>query len=214
MIDRLNCTVNRHYKVDVLNSNPKKNITVVKCTCMAMCVGLTISISLAAEDKNSPATSEYSTKRTTDAETASDGTQQTLRLNFSPENRVKLRRALDDYARSADPEHKQIEERRRSMRDSIEVRFLAIDKDNDGSIDRQEATENLPQVARHFSNVDTNQDGVITLDELVAAQSRSLEHRKTSEALLEAQKLQDAESEAMNKRKNKQAVNSSRKSAL
>jgi len=214
MIDRLNCTVNRHYKVDVLNSNPQKNITVVKCTCMALCMGFTISLSLAAEDKNSQATNEYAIRRVADAETANDATQQTLRLNFSPENRVKLRRALDEYARSADPEHKQIEERRRSMRDSIEVRFLAVDKDNDGSIDRQEATESLPQVARHFNNVDTNQDGIITLDELVAAQSRSLEHKKASEALIEAQKLQDAEAEAANKRKNKQAVNNPRKSAL
>jgi hypothetical protein len=204
----------RHYKVDVLNSNPQKNMTVVRCACLALCAGLTISISVAADDKSSTVTTDYAIKRASDAEAVNDGTQQTLRLNFSPENRVKLRRALDDYARSADPEHKQIEERRRSMRESIEVRFLAIDKDNDGSIDRQEATESLPQVARHFNSVDTNQDGVITLDELVAAQSRSLEHRRESEALLEAQKLQEADIEATNKRKNKQAGNSPRKSAL
>ena len=100
------------------------------------------------------------------------------------------------------------------MRESIEARFLAIDKDNDGSIDRQEATESLPQVARHFSQVDTNQDEVITLDELQAAQSRILEHRKIEEALLEAQKQQEADAAALAKRKSKQAVNSTHKSAL
>jgi Ca2+-binding EF-hand superfamily protein len=214
MIERLNCMANRHYKVDGLNLHSQKNMTVVSCACLALCVGFAIPVSVVAADRNGVASSEYAIKRVAELDTTNDGTQQTLRLNFSPENRVKLRRALDDYARSADPEHKQIEERRRSMRESIEVRFLAIDKDNDGSIDRQEATESLPQVARHFNNVDTNQDGVITLDELVAAQSRSLEHIRASEALLEAQKLQDAETEAVNKRKNKQAVNGSRKSAL
>lgn len=214
MIDRLNCMVNRHYKVDALNPNSQKNITVVKCACLALCVGFTISFSVAADDKANLLSIEDAGRRAAEVEAGNDGTQQTLRLNFSPENRVKLRRALDDYARSADPEHKQIEERRRSMRDSIETRFLAIDKNNDGAIDRQEATESLPQVARHFNQVDTNQDGVITLDELVAAQSRRLEHIKASEALVEAQKLQDAETEAATKRKSKQAVNGPRKNAI
>ena len=157
---------------------------------------------------------EEASKHVSEVDAPNDGTQQTLNLNFSPENRSKIRKALDEYSRTTDPEHKQIEERKRNMRESIEARFLAIDKDNDGSIDRQEATENLPQVARHFSQVDTNQDEVITLDELQAAQSRILEHRKTEEALLEAQKQQEADAAALAKRKSKQAVNSTHKSAL
>jgi Ca2+-binding EF-hand superfamily protein len=173
-----------------------------------------MSYSVAADDRSSLNSAEDASKRAAETDAGNDGTQQTLRLNFSPENRVKLRRALDEYARNADPEHKQIVERRRSMRESIEARFLAIDKDNDGSIDRQEATESLPQVARHFNSVDINQDGVITLDELEAAQARSLEHIRASEALIEAQKLQGADIDAMTKRKSKQAVNGSRKSAL
>jgi Ca2+-binding EF-hand superfamily protein len=205
---------NRIYKVDALNSNSQKNITVVKYACLALCVGFTITLSSAADDKSNVASTEDASRRAAEATDANDATQQTLRLNFSPEKRVKLRRALDEYARSADPEHQQIVERRRSMRDSIETRFLAVDKDNDGSIDPQEATESLPQVARHFNSVDTNQDGVITLDELEAAQARSLAHIRASEALQEAQKLQDTDSETVNKRKSKQAVNGSRKNAL
>ena len=160
------------------------------------------------------ANAEDASKHISESDSANEGTQQTLNLNFSPENRSKIRKALDEYSRSADPEHKQIEERRRSMRESIEARFLAIDKDNDGSIDRQEATESLPQVARHFSQVDTNQDEVITLDELQAAQARILEHRKAEEALLEAQKQQEADALASAKRKTKQAVNNNHRSSL
>ena len=143
-----------------------------------------------------------------------EGTQQTLNLNFSPERRERLRKALDEYARSVDPDHEQIEERRRAMQESIKERFLASDKDNDGSIDRQEATESLPQIARHFSQVDTNQDDVITLDELEAAQARILERRKAAEAALEAQKVQEAEAAAAAKRKSNQAANPPRKRSL
>ena len=135
-------------------------------------------------------------------------------MNFSPEHREKLRKALDDYARSVDPDHEQIEERRRAMHESIKARFLASDNDNDGTIDRQEATENLPQIARHFSQVDTNQDGVISLDELEAAQVRIAERRKAAEAAMEAQKQQEADIAAATKRKTKQATNASRKPAL
>jgi hypothetical protein len=205
---------NQIYKVDALNSNSQKNMTVAKYTCLALCVGFTITISVAADDSSSLVSTDDASRSAAEAAAGNDGTQQTLRLNFSPETRVKLRRALDEYARSADPEHKQIVERRRSMRDSIETRFLAVDKDNDGSIDPQEATESLPQVARHFNSVDTNQDGVVTLDELESAQARSLEHIRASEALREAQKLQDTNTETVNKRKSNQAVNGSRKNAL
>lgn len=143
-----------------------------------------------------------------------DPTQQTLNLNFSPEHREKLRKALDDYARSVDPDHEQIEERRRAMHESIKTRFLNSDNDNDGTIDRQEATENLPQIARHFSQVDTNNDGVVSLEELEAAQARIAERRKAAEASLEAQKLQESEAALIAKRKTKQAENSSHKPAL
>jgi len=146
-----------------------------------------------------------------------DGMQQTLDLNFSPEHREKLRKALEDYARAIDPDHDQIEERRRAMKKSIEARFSGADSDNNGTLDRQEATEKLPQIARHFSSVDTNQDEVISLDELLEAQARILERRKASEALLEAEKQQkiiDAEILASSKRKNKQATDNTKKRAI
>ena len=146
-----------------------------------------------------------------------DGLQQTLKFNFSPENRDRLRKALEDYARAVDPSHDQIEERRRAMKKSIETRFLDADNDNDGTLDRQEATEKLPQIARHFSSVDTNQDGLISLDELLDAQARILERRRISEALLEAEKqpkLFEAETLPVDKRKNKQATDNTKKRSI
>jgi len=160
-------------------------------------------------------------RRTTDSERADDdakdGYQKTLNLNFSPERREMLRKALEDYARSIDPSHDQIEERRRAMQESIEARFFEADSNNDSTIDRQEATEKLPQIARHFNSVDTNQDGVISLSELVEAQARILERRRAAEAAIQLEKQRKAiEAEALEdaKAKSKQATNSSKKKAL
>lgn len=187
---------------------------IAKYACLALCMGFGLSFNVEAGDKNNLVSVNDLSKRVADSESASDPTQQTLNLNFSPEHREKLRKALDDYARSVDPDHEQIEERRHVMHESIKARFLASDNDNDGTIDRQEATESLPQIARHFSQVDTNQDGVISLDELEAAQTRIAERRKAAEAAMETQKQQEADIATAAKRKTKQAANPSRKPAL
>ncbi|MEY3744141.1 MAG: hypothetical protein RLZZ541_1196, partial [Pseudomonadota bacterium] len=97
----------------------------------------------------------------------------------------------------------------------LEARFFDADNDGDGTIDRQEATEKLPQIARHFNQVDTNQDHVISLDELVDAQARIIERRKAAEAAIEAQKLQaTTEANTENKSKAKQTANNAKKRAL
>lgn len=179
--------------------------SIAKYLCFATCASLGLfPCAQAAGNKTNLANADEIRRVAVDE---SEGTQQTLNLNFSPERRERLRKALDDYARSVDPDHEQIEERRRAMQESIKERFLGADKDNDGSIDRQEATEFLPQIARHFSQVDTNQDELITLDELEAAQARIVERRKAAEAALEAQKAQEADAAAAAKRKSNQASN-------
>ena len=141
--------------------------------------------------------------------------EQTLEYNFSPEDRARLRKALADYSKSTDPEHHQIELRRKAMKESVEERFNGCDKDNDESIDREEATLCLPQIARHFSTVDIDEDGVITIEELELAQAKSIERQKAAEAKIEAQKIQEAEAEIKKKGKlkgNKQALNTHKKS--
>ncbi|MGB4813005.1 MAG: EF-hand domain-containing protein [Methylophilaceae bacterium] len=140
-----------------------------------------------------------------------EGLSQTLNLNFSPENREKLRRALDEYAQSADENHLQVEESRRAMKESIEKRFLDADNDGDGSVDRQEATEKLPQVARLFSQVDTNHDEVITIDELEEALARNIERRKQADLAIREKKLEAAVDAIAGKSNENNAVLNSKK---
>lgn len=174
---------------------------------------------LNAGEKNLPMDAQDYMRRvadSTDNTDANEGMQQTLNLNFSPEERMRLRKALDTYARTVDPSHDQIAERRRMMQKSIESRFLAADRDNNNALDRQEATESLPQVARHFNQVDANQDGFITIDELLAFQNRIEERKKAAETLAVGQEnikdLSPKELADLMKRKGKQASNNSRKS--
>lgn len=202
-------------------------MSLAKYTCIALCVGLGLSLSVNAGGRNNLLAPADKSKRSiederpVDEEVKNEGLQQTLDLNFSPEHREKLRKVLDDFARSNDASHEKIEERRRAMQDSIEARFFEADTDGDGTIDRQEATERLPQIARHFNAVDTNQDNLISLGELVEAQARILERRKATEVMLEEekqQKLLEAEpppvGKRKNKAKNKQATINAKKPAL
>jgi len=198
-------------------------MSISKVVCVAMCLGLGLSFSVTAGGRSNLVSPADKSKRAVDEDRQSEetprneGLQQTLNLNFSPEHREKLRKALDDYARSVDPSHDQIEERRRAMQESIESRFFEADTDGDSTLDRQEATEKLPQIARHFNSVDTNQDNLISLGELVEAQARIIERRKAADTVLEQQKqqkLMEAEAASVSKPKSKQANNNSKKKSL
>lgn len=142
------------------------------------------------------------------------GLEETLEHNFSPEDRARLRKALADYAKNSDPEHKRIEAKRHAMKASIAERFHDCNDDNDDSLDRDETTKCLPQVARHFNYVDVDEDNVITLDELELAYAKSVKRKKEAEARLEGKHIEAAEAriKAKKERKlNKQATNSNQK---
>ncbi|WP_228522743.1 EF-hand domain-containing protein [Methylophilus sp. 14] len=115
------------------------------------------------------------------------GLSKTLEHNFSPEDRARLRKALSDYARNTDPDHQLMLQKRKVMHDSISQRFNECNRDNDDSLDREEATLCLPQVARHFSYVDLDGNGVITLDELENAYAQMVERQREAEAKTQAQ---------------------------
>jgi hypothetical protein len=137
------------------------------------------------------------------ADNDDSGLEQTLEQNFSPDDRARLKKALSDYAKNTDPEHNQIEHKRKLMKESISQRFNECNRDNDDSLDREETTLCLPQIARHFSYVDVDGDNVITLEELELAQAKSAERQRAAEAKMEAQRIQDAEAEIINKSKSK-----------
>ena len=141
------------------------------------------------------------------------GFDQTLEHNFSPEDRARLRKALTDFAKNNDPEHNQIEQKRKEMQDNVQARFNDCNKDNDDSLDREETTLCLPQVARHFNYVDVDENNVITIEELELAQAKSNERKRAVEAKIEAQKIQETEAILKSKinKANKQAATNRRR---
>ena len=134
----------------------------------------------------------------------------TLEGSISVEERMRLHRDLNVYSRSIDSNHIVIENHRRDMRQRLYERFSGSDKDNDGSISREEATETLPQIARHFTQVDTNGDGVVTLNELALVHARMVERqqRATGTAKEEVQEVDVV------KGKDKEVTAATRKKAL
>ena len=180
-------------------------------TALLLLVGATLSLPAYAGGKNSlVAEPKVADAKPVVEENDETGFEQTIEYNFSPEDRARLRKALADYSKNTDPEHIQIEQKRKAMRESVEARFNDCNKDNDDSLDRIEATACLPQIARHFSYVDVDEDNVITLEELELAQAKLEERQKAAEAKMEAQRILEAEAEIKNKGKakaNKQALN-------
>ena len=106
--------------------------------------------------------------------------QEPLNQELSPEARAKLQRELYEYNSMVDPGHIQIEERRKVLYKRLVERFEQCDPDNDGTMSPIEAAEFMPQIARHFNVVDTNNDNLISLDELVVAQNKAEERRMAS----------------------------------
>jgi Ca2+-binding EF-hand superfamily protein len=137
------------------------------------------------------------------------GLSKTLEHNFSPEDRARLRKALTEYARNTDPDHQLMLQKRKAMHDSISQRFNECNRDNDETLDREEATLCLPQVARHFSYVDLDGDGVITLEELESAYAKMTERQREAESKTEAQQAAAADADIDAKLKNKPKSNPS-----
>lgn len=180
---------------------------------IAICVLLGFTEPVFAGSRDTPVNREAQSKaeevvpQTTDEDAQDLTDQQTLDDEVSYEDRVLLRRDLDAFSRSADPDHVQLEERRRTMHKQIQERFFAADTDDDGSLSRLEVTETLPQIARHFSEVDLNSDEVITINELVVAQAKADERQRMAETKIEEARLNEIkQAEQQAKRKNKQAT--------
>jgi len=187
--------------------NPFVNTKIASIFLMGAIILLSIAAStfVYAADKNFLVADDFTKDSTLDND--ENGLEQTLEHNFSPDDRARLRKALVDYTKSTDPEHNQIEQKRKAMKESIAKRFNACDKDSNDSLDREETTECLPQIARHFSNVDVDEDELITLEELELAQAKSSERQKAAEAKIDAQKIQEAEAAIKSKSKIKTKIN-------
>ena len=89
--------------------------------------------------------------------------------------------ALTKFSQSDDKNSIIYQQKLREMLDSVELRFLSCDIDNDQTLDVFETTQCLPQVARHFRRVDIDNDNVITLDEISIMARKFSEKRKAIE---------------------------------
>jgi hypothetical protein len=120
---------------------------------------------------------------------------------------VRIRKDLDEYSRTVDPAHVQIEERRRVMRLRLQKRFTETDRNTDGSISRLEAVELMPQVARHFNEVDTNGDNYISFEELAALQAKIMERNQKSASATRVENIPDQSDMIKHKSKDAMLVN-------
>ncbi|MGH8750622.1 MAG: EF-hand domain-containing protein [Burkholderiales bacterium] len=75
---------------------------------------------------------------------------------------------------------------------SMEQHFKQADKDNDGTLDKNEA-KSLPHVAKHFDEIDTDKDGTVSRDEIraFAKAHKKDAHRRGEERFKQADKDKD-----------------------
>jgi Ca2+-binding EF-hand superfamily protein len=61
----------------------------------------------------------------------------------------------------------------------LDAAFKAADKDNDGTLDKEEAKA-MPHIAKNFDAIDADHDGTVSMDEIKAAmtQARKSMHEK------------------------------------
>jgi Ca2+-binding EF-hand superfamily protein len=69
----------------------------------------------------------------------------------------------------------------------LDAAFKAADKDNDGTLTKEEATA-MPRVAKNFDAIDTDHDGTVSMDEIKAAmkQAKQTMHEKGKAAFAKA----------------------------
>lgn len=85
--------------------------------------------------------------------------------------------SLDEIGAAADKGRK-MHDKMKEGHEKGKAHFTAADKDNDGSLDREEAKA-MPHVARHFDRIDTDKSGTVTAEELHAFMKQHMKkHRR------------------------------------
>lgn len=170
--------------------------------------GLTLIFSFANVMMAAPRESQNSADEVNKSQQSDNSKSTNEAVGVNMDDNIRLRRTLDEYSRTVDPAHVQIEERRRVMHQRLQERFTQADRDNDGTISLEEAYDSMPQLARHFGEVDLNNDHGITLDELEILQAKIAERQRMATLKVDPPESDNA------KLKNKQGASGNRKSAL
>ncbi len=173
---------------------------------LAACFGFSQLLSAAPREIQN-GSEELSNGKSSENEEQESTSHKSPPVGVNIDENIRLRRDLDEYSRTVDPAHVQIEERRRVMHQRLQERFNQTDKDNDGSISREEAADLMPQVARHFNSIDLNNDNEITLDELEALETKIIERQRAISAKApESEVDADSSDSSTTKHKNKNAM--------
>jgi len=162
-----------------------------KHTLVMMCVCLGLSQSGIAGPREALGLQENPDDKVMQSGDESNSEQMQSLGGVSPEERMRLRMDLNHYSRTSDPIHSQIQDRRRTMSKGIQERFFRADRDNDNLLSRQEVVDSLPQVARHYNQVDLDADGFISITELMEYQNKLIERQRAAE--LRIQQAREAE---------------------
>lgn len=89
----------------------------------------------------------------------------------------RLRGDILEYYREAYPDSSLFQARRNMMRERMSHHLSEVDSDQDGGLSREEIKQNMPALARHFDTIDANGDGLITRDEIEHARARMFQGR-------------------------------------
>ena len=173
-----------------------------------LAIGLALVFSFAEVMMAGPRDNQNNNDEVSKSQPSDNSKSSNEAVGVNMDDNIRLRRTLDEYSRTVDPAHVQIEERRRVMHQRIQERFSQADRDNDGGISLEEAYDSMPQLARHFGAVDLNSDHMITLEELEALQAKIAERQRMATLKVDTLETDNA------KAKNKQGASGNRKSAL
>jgi len=173
-----------------------------------LAIGVALVFSSAQVMMAGPRENQNNNDEVSKSQQSDNSKSSTEAVGVNIDDNIRLRRTLDEYSRTVDPAHVQIEERRRVMHQRIQERFSQADRDNDGTISLEEAYDSMPQLARHFGAVDLNNDHGITLEELEALQAKIAERQRMATLKVDVPETDNS------KAKNKQGASSNRKSAL
>ena len=119
----------------------------------------------------------------------------------------EIHNALSNFSKAEDKVNVIYEQRRREMLESVERRFILCDSDNNEQLDVYETTVCLPQIARQFRKVDTNNDFLISFDEMAilakAYQDKVNAKQDESSQIVKSKKTLSPATAQKNKKKKK-----------
>lgn len=101
-----------------------------------------------------------------------------LEERMNQNDRQRLNHDLNNQSIQAYPDGQKMEERRKKMQGKMRERLQKADQNGDGAISRSEAEREMPGMARHFEQIDSNHDGILNKEELKAAHEKRREMRE------------------------------------